>query len=449
MNTLDLRECSFKSVPDNGRKLIWEVTHTCHFGCPYCFQAKKRESNRQRVLHTNDLRIIGEKLTELNVTSSIISGGEIFHIKDILPEICTDLQNRNIPYSFSTYFINDIKFIDNLLSYKPKALNLSLDPQSDESKEKYDNIVLNICKILEMSYQYGVKVKLTGVITQQNIMNVINYIKLIEHLSNNYRSLTSVFITNPYDIGYVKTNVRANERDLRSLIKNIRQNDVSSMIKFINFHRFNFPLQKCFAGDKIIHIEPDGNVYPCYLFANFPDNNFLIGNIVTDSVNLIAKKLESFSRQASDAIGEYKSLNSKCPSCSHSPKCGGGCLAEILSIDHIRLQLICKKLKPHATFENYKPTKQIPLQFKAAQSDLTSEEDTKIAAHIIQHIRSSHDLAHGFDHVISVVRLARHIGKAEGANLRIVTAAAYFHDFEPRRKLEGLGTLVTFVTYIV
>jgi len=62
------------------------------------------------------------------------------------------------------------------------------------------------------------------------------------------------------------------------------------------------------------------------------------------------------------------------------------------------------------------------------------EEDIKKYV-LIKLSQSQHDLAHGFDHVLVVVGVARKIAKTENANLRTVTIAAYFHDYAPRRKL--------------
>jgi uncharacterized protein len=41
---------------------------------------------------------------------------------------------------------------------------------------------------------------------------------------------------------------------------------------------------------------------------------------------------------------------------------------------------------------------------------------------------ADHDSAHGFDHVLRVLRLAERIGQREGADLEIVRAAALLHD---------------------
>ena len=63
----DFRECCFKTIPKNGKRLIWEITHKCNMGCDYCFQEKKRISNPMRVLNENDLVEICNRLKYLEI----------------------------------------------------------------------------------------------------------------------------------------------------------------------------------------------------------------------------------------------------------------------------------------------------------------------------------------------------------------------------------------------
>lgn len=49
----------------------------------------------------------------------------------------------------------------------------------------------------------------------------------------------------------------------------------------------------------------------------------------------------------------------------------------------------------------------------------------------------SADIAHGFDHVEYVVKMAYQIGKKEGANFRILIPAAYLHDLVSRDEVES------------
>lgn len=53
---------------------------------------------------------------------------------------------------------------------------------------------------------------------------------------------------------------------------------------------------------------------------------------------------------------------------------------------------------------------------------------------------SATDPVHGLDHVLRVYQMAQHIGKLEGADLRIVSAAALLHDFGGgQAALQGSG----------
>jgi len=431
------RECCFRSLPENGRKLVWEITHKCLFGCTYCFQSRKRLQNPVRILHPSDLEKVIGKLSELDVKDVLLTGGEIYWTRDSLEAICSSLRTAGITYSVSTAFVHVGEFIDFLLSLKPRALNISLDPKAKESQEIYLKQVQHVETVLEKCQRAEIGVKATGVITRDALKNCDAYIERLGKLSEAFPILSSIYITNPYDIGYIKTNVRPSEKALREWLKRaILPSSLTEKAKFVNFYMFNAPLQACPAGTKLVHIEPDGNVYPCHLFANLPRETFLLGNLVNDEVSEIKKRLEDFGRHTAEAIDEYKQ-NEKCLRCINRKECGGGCVAELVSVGQlVEPQLVCRYIKPPAKIPIFKPNPQTSLPFdKLGREDLTSEEERKIVEYITQNMRSGHDLAHGRDHVDCVVRYARYIARQEGGNLRIVTAAAYFHDFEPRRKL--------------
>jgi HD superfamily phosphodiesterase len=147
--------------------------------------------------------------------------------------------------------------------------------------------------------------------------------------------------------------------------------------------------------------------------------------------------LNSFAKQIDEAVIEYKRITNECSKCSQLNECGGGCLAEIISAGNmIEPQLFCESI-PYPETEIYgisfRPT---AMSLDENQKDLTELEENKIKEYVFNNIKKrQHDLSHSYDHVVAVVNNARYIAKKEGANLRIVTAAAYFHDFSPRRKL--------------
>ena len=58
----------------------------------------------------------------------------------------------------------------------------------------------------------------------------------------------------------------------------------------------------------------------------------------------------------------------------------------------------------------------------------------------VRRLYEANDVAHAFDHVLRVYRLAERIGRAEGADLRVLLTAALLHDIahdEPDHHLRG------------
>jgi len=434
---MELRECCFKTLPENGRRLVWEVTHTCHFDCDYCFQSQKRLKNPTRVLNEKDLSKVCKSLPELDVTDVLITGGEIFHVNDIIDVICKELQRLKLPFSFSTAYFTKPEFINKLISYVPRAINISFDPAFVGQDSQYVSYLQRVEHLLKITDINEIDVKLTGVVHKHNYLNYRKYLDDMNILCNKYNSLKSIYVTNPYEVGYIKHNVRLSQKEQGEIFEITRKVGYSEKIKFVNFPLFNKCLQKCPAS-KYVHLEPTGNMYPCHLLANFSNPDlYLMGNILNDHISDIISNLNSFAKQIDEAVVEYKRITKECGTCSQLNECGGGCLAEIISAGNmIEPQLFCELIPyPETEIHGIAFHPKI-ISFNENQTDITEQEESRIKEYVFNNIKKRlHDLSHSYDHVVTVVNNARHIAKNEGANLRIVTAAAYFHDFSPRRKL--------------
>lgn len=436
--SIKVRECCFSSVPKEGRKLIWEVTHHCNFGCDYCFQEHKRHHSPPRILNHTDLRKICSRLKDMHVTEVLITGGEIYQVKEELPELYSEIQAQGLPLSFSTNQYLKRDFIDQLIAFNPTSINISLEPKQNGNDNIYEQLVEAAEYLLDVAGRNHIKIKITSVITKNNVTNYDDFMKLIKRWVVKYPYLSSVYITNPYEIGFSKLSVRASNEQLRRILSKTKTDKSYSKLTFINFHRFNMPLQHCLAGSKYVLLEPTGNVYPCHLFANLAPETFLLGNLLQDSPIEIDKRLAQFAIQTISAVSDYKSKTDKCGNCPSNSKCGAGCLAEIISVGNlIEPRLVCHRIPPPPRKSNlHQESQQLGLDVQPTLFDINGDEEAKIIEHVKTNLRKSdHDLAHGFDHIESVVQLSRFIAKKEVANLRIVTAAAYFHDFEPRRPL--------------
>ena len=99
---MSLRKCCFKTIPQNGRKLVWEITYQCGFDCDYCFQAQKRSISQIAVLGESDLLKICDALPVFNVEDVLITGGEILFVKDSLSFLTQRLTAMGLTFSFST-----------------------------------------------------------------------------------------------------------------------------------------------------------------------------------------------------------------------------------------------------------------------------------------------------------------------------------------------------------
>lgn len=66
---------------------------------------------------------------------------------------------------------------------------------------------------------------------------------------------------------------------------------------------------------------------------------------------------------------------------------------------------------------------------------LKMDEEEKIRNFVKERLKNA-DIAHGFDHIECVVKIAKKLALAEGANLRIIIPSAYLHDIVPRNEVE-------------
>ncbi len=66
--------------------------------------------------------------------------------------------------------------------------------------------------------------------------------------------------------------------------------------------------------------------------------------------------------------------------------------------------------------------------------EITPEDEEKIKNFVKERARFN-DVAHGWDHIECVVKIAKRIGSKVGANMRVLVPAAYFHDIVPRKSV--------------
>ena len=253
---INAMECKF-TIPNDGGKVIWEITHNCNYGCSYCiFSCTKKRVEGE--LSTEECFHVIDELVRNGFKHLKVTGGEPFIRKDII-EI--------LKYA-SKYMVVDISTNASLLSEdlvnKLNKINLKMIHVSlDGNKEEHDsvrgiNTYERTIRGLEYLKKSKNKVRIGTVIHKNNEDDLEDIVKL----SKEYGDEIIFSIMEPVegqDKSLVKT--RSNEE----LIENINslKNKYKDVIVNCNFDSQPVFVKRCPGGDKFLYINNKGFVSPC------------------------------------------------------------------------------------------------------------------------------------------------------------------------------------------
>lgn len=125
--------CLFR-IPENGGRVLWEITNTCNYYCSYCIfssEAKKYEDE----LTTDEVKRTIKDLKENNFTYIKFTGGEPFTRKD-MTEILKYASELGFDMDISTNasLITD-EIAKELKNIKFPMVHVSLDGHDKETHE--------------------------------------------------------------------------------------------------------------------------------------------------------------------------------------------------------------------------------------------------------------------------------------------------------------------------
>lgn len=443
MTTLSFADCCFLSIPKDGYRLTWEVTQHCPYSCEYCFTW----SSPKKLLFEEDIISIIKNLqiliNKVKVRDVLITGGEpLCTIKEISPFL-SFLNSTGVSFSFSSNLHKEALF-EKLSKFKPRAINLSIDPPSDRrSKSSFKAAYDDIEKKLKMVEKKGMPVKLTAVINRSNYRGVQILLDRLSVILSKYSFISKIAFNREYPIGYAAEYEPQTKNDLKETYKSIENwaERITTPITLSNWDIFHAPLQSCPAGKNLISLMPNADITPCSLLYNLT-KSFRIGNLIKDKIDDIIERLNIFSKE----IVKYNELTKKktheCSKCNVVDTCGGGCPAMLpIASNHISRRT-CKfapkriadherkvLFNVHQSFHTgYSPELK---GFVSPKEGLPYDIEKKIRKFVNQRLEPS-DLAHTVEHIDCVVALAKTISEKEGASLKITVPAAYFHDICPR-----------------
>ncbi len=441
--TFTSSDCCFLTSAKRSYRLAFEVTQFCPYSCEYCFTW----SSPKRQKFEADIELVTRKLISLiqdfSVEDVLITGGEPLAVLPELGPLLSHLNSKAIPFSISsTLYSNDL--FDQLCSYGPRAINLSVDPPVDtKAKSAFKSNFGKVAEKIMMVVHRGIPLKLTAVISRGNIEGVPSLLAFLDSQLKLHTGISKIAFKREFQIGHAAAvkPLTASELSTTYQLLSTWANSAPVPISFVNWSEFHLPLQSCPAGKSLICVMQNGDVTPCSLLYN-TSRSFRVGSLLQDSPFELRRRLISFHDDLIKYNAKTEANTPACASCNFKTFCGGACLASLPITSNRLVQRTCKD-SPDRTFdpqrkllkdlhdnfhEVYSPE---PKKFVSPKENLSSSVEQQIRDYVFANLQPT-DLAHTIEHIDYVAALAKRISIEEGAATRITVPAAYFHDVAPR-----------------
>ena len=254
---INAMECKF-TIPNDGGKVIWEITHNCNYGCSYCiFSCTKQRVEGE--LSTEECFHVIDELVKNGFKHLKVTGGEPFIRKDLIEILAYASKKMIVDVSTNASLLSE-DLVDKLNKIKLKMIHVSLDGNKDEHESVRGlNTYERTIKGLEYLKKSKNKVRIGSVIHANNEDDLENLVKDSIKLKANEIIFSIMEPVEGQDKSLVKT--KSNEE----LIENINslKNKYKEIIVNCNFDSQPAFVNRCPGGDRFLYINNMGFVSPC------------------------------------------------------------------------------------------------------------------------------------------------------------------------------------------
>lgn len=283
-------KCKF-TLPNDGGKAIWEITHQCNYQCSYCiFSCNGRKIPGELNL-TECFKVIDE-LVSHGFKYLKITGGEPFLRKDIIDILEYASKRMVVDVSTNASLITE-EMVDRLNEIPLKMIHVSLDGNFQEHETvRGENTYWRTIRGLNYLRRSKNKVRIGSVITKANENSLEELVKTCDSLTANEIIFSIMEPVNNKSLDQVKT--RSNEDLLEELIQ-IKEKNLGIEVNY-NFGEQPNYVCRCPAGDKFIYINHLGQISPCTWLASIDSSYISVGSFKKNTLNelLAEDKIKSF-----------------------------------------------------------------------------------------------------------------------------------------------------------
>ncbi len=320
---------------DHGPVVVWNVTRQCNLACPYCYiDAASLVSNHE--LTGDEARSLIDDAATLRSPVILLSGGEPLMRSDIF-DLSAYAVSRGLRVGLST---NGTLITQDVAKQIAKAgisyVGVSIDgtASTHDAFRKREGSFAAAIKGLEKARDAGIKTGIRFTVNKHNVLDLPAVLDLLiahriprfclSHLVYAGRARASMDITNELRVQMMDYLIRRipvlAQRGIEVLTTDNHADGIYIMQSTTGPHtedqmRVLRRHGGCTAGQKIINIDPEGNVRPCQFWQND-----IVGNI--RAVRL-TELWEHPNELLSTLQNKKKNLTGRCSACTHVEVCGG------------------------------------------------------------------------------------------------------------------------------
>lgn len=308
----------------------FSITNVCNMNCKYCAVKGIHQSSNQ--LSTEKAKEVIKKLADWGVFQIGLTGGEPTIRKDLV-ELVKYTASLNVACNLTTNGWSVSEFlVDKLVAAGLTQVQLSLDSHLELEHERYRNkgSFKRVMKTATLFKKRGLIVGFDTVVTNDNLDQIEDMISFLE--KEGYDGLTLLKLK-PGDLDFLTFKRLVPEYKKYGLLVDkichykgslevtLDCGSVCNLCmtltedEILKLHSAGCP-----AGHTLIHIDSNGDMYPC---AGLSKKEFNFGNILDDNFieywnnNEFLKQMRNIKN----------TITGPCKSCSRLANCRGGCRA--------------------------------------------------------------------------------------------------------------------------
>lgn len=265
--------CIFR-IPENGSRVLWEITNTCNYYCSYCMfscEAKKYEEE----LTTEEVKRAIKELKENNFTYIKFTGGEPFTRKDM-----TEILEYASKLGFDMDISTNASLITDEIARKLKSINFPMVHVSLDGNDKYsheyvrgENTFEKTLRGIKYLTNNNIYTRIGTVIYKQNEDRLEEIVKLAIELKANeiiFSFMEAVGRLAGDETIISKRTINSVKEEIEKLVLKYKE-QIQVKYSFTE-NKVTVAEGCCPAVNKFLYINNLGQVSPCtWVVANNPE----------------------------------------------------------------------------------------------------------------------------------------------------------------------------------